>query len=248
MRRMVIAGCLALILGVTLFQGARDGAALLDYGPGRALAADPQVGEDIVVNGDFETPFVSASFVSYSAVRTFGGWTLESGGLDHIGSLWQPASVRQSLDLNSCSPATIYQDLATIPGRSYLLRFALAGNTAGGPSIKQMEAWWGADKVDTLSFSVAGRTPSQMGWRYNEYTVTAPSDSIRLKFKSVIGGCYGPALDDVSVTLLAAPPTAVTLSSFGASYGLSGWPISVALGCVAGLLGLSALWVSRRQD
>jgi choice-of-anchor C domain-containing protein len=157
------------------------------------------VAQDIVTNGDFETPDAGPGWVVYHAGQTFGGWTVESGTVEHKG-VWQDARGRQSVDLTGVGAGAIYQDLATVPGQTYQLRFAMAGNPGGGPAVKRMEVWWGDTGVDTPSFDTTGRTSDDMGWRYQQYSVTATAAVTRLRFKSLIEGVWGPALDDVSVT------------------------------------------------
>jgi hypothetical protein len=97
---------------------------------------------------------------------------------------------------------SIYQDLSTVPGQSYRLRFALAANTYNNNQSpeKKIEVYWGTPQVAQLSFDGSNQTKDDMGWRYYEYTVTATSSVTRLRFDSLNAGNYGPALDDVSVT------------------------------------------------
>jgi choice-of-anchor C domain-containing protein len=153
---------------------------------------------NVVTNGDFEVPNAGSSFVTYRAGQTFGGWVVESGSVDHVGRLWQAANGNQSVDLSGEGAGAIYQDLPTIPGQTYLLRFAMAGNPEGGPAIKRIEIWWDTTLVDTLSFDTTGRSKSSMGWVYHEYTVVATTNVTHLRFKSLTSGAFGPALDDVS--------------------------------------------------
>jgi choice-of-anchor C domain-containing protein len=152
---------------------------------------------NVVTNGDFEVPNAGSSYVIYKAGQTFGGWMVESGSVDQ-GGTWQVANGNQSVDLSGEGTGAIYQDLSTIPGQTYLLRFAMAGNPYGGPAVKRMEIWWGNTLVDTLSFDITGRSTSSMGWVYHEYTVVATANVTRLRFKSLTSGTFGPALDDVT--------------------------------------------------
>ncbi len=155
----------------------------------------------IVTNGDFETPVVASAFDTYAAPKAFGGWTVEFGSIDHIGpsDYLGSACGGQSVDVTGSETGAIYQDLPTIPGQTYRLRFAMAGNFVSGPAIKRMEVGWASDVVDTVSFDTTGRSATNMGWTYHEYTVKATSSVTRLRFKSLISGWYGPMVDDVSV-------------------------------------------------
>jgi choice-of-anchor C domain-containing protein len=116
------------------------------------------------------------------------------------GYYWEPAEGQQSVDLDgTCGAGVIYQDLNTSVSQTYSLRFALAGNPDGAPTIKEMEVWWGNSLVDRLTFDTTGRTRTSMGWGLHEYVVTATEASTRLRFKSLTPGCFGPVLDKVSV-------------------------------------------------
>ena len=99
-----------------------------------------------------------ASPVTYFAGQTFGFWTVESGSVDQVGSLWTASDGQQSLDLNGFENGVLYQDLQTVPGQTYLLRFAMAGNPDGGPTFRQMAVWWDTSSLDTLTFDTTGHT------------------------------------------------------------------------------------------
>jgi len=166
----------------------------------------PSLGSNIVLNGNFETPDVTAyTFDTYYAGRTFGNWYVESGSVDHISErYWQAADGRQSVDLGGNSDGAISQYLITTPLHSYLLIFALSGNpetgicTYMGP-IKRMEIWWGSTLVDTLAFDTTGHSNWSMGWGYHQYKITATDAITKLMFKSLNSNCHGPVLDMVSV-------------------------------------------------
>ncbi len=176
-------------------------------------------------NGDFEDPVLSQDTTTRYAGQVFGGWTVESGSIDQVrDTYWQTPSGHQSVDLAGyCDAGTIYQDLQTIPGRAYWLRFALAGNPVGGPRVVSAEIWWGAALIDTVSFNTSGHSKTSMGWEYLEYPVIADSYTTRLRFKSLSGQCYGPAVD--AVTLLPDVPLFLQTSDpwGGEAYGNYGY-------------------------
>jgi choice-of-anchor C domain-containing protein len=162
---------------------------------------------NIVTNGDFETPDAGSSYVMYAAGSAFGGWSVETGSVDLVGTDWQAAAGRQSVDVTGSTgdAGSIYQDLSTIPGQTYMLRFALAGNPVGAPTMKSMEIWWGNSLTDTVLFDTTGRSRRDVGWVYREYSVVATTYLTRLRFRSLTPGFDGPMLDDVSVTPVGAP-------------------------------------------
>src|SRR5687768_15855989 len=98
--------------------------------------ADSILGPNIAINGNFETPDVtSVTYDSYFSGQSFGGWTIESGSIDHISQgYWQAADGRQSIDLDgTCGVGAgiIYQDLVLPLLQTYFLRFAMSGNPEG---------------------------------------------------------------------------------------------------------------------
>ena len=156
-------------------------------------------GSGQLVNGDFETPDAGAGYLTYGAGSSFDGWTVEAGSVDLVGLLWVAANGSQSIDLGGNEPGTLSQELATVPGQSYRLRFALAGNWYSGDPVKRVEVRWGDTLVDTATFDSTGRSNADMGWEYREYVVTASGLSTRLTFVNLTAGPYGPTLDDVSI-------------------------------------------------
>jgi choice-of-anchor C domain-containing protein len=174
-----------------------------------APAASPAA-NNLLENGDFEFPFVPGkTYLPLAQGDFIGSWLVEEGAVDLITRhFWEPAKGRQSLDLDgSCGAGTIRQVVHPIPGRSYRLRFALAGNPGGPPVVKSLEVWWGDTRLDSPSFSVAGTSFRHMGWTYLEYVVTADSADVELRFVSlgVPDACYGAAVDDVTLEEIGSP-------------------------------------------
>lgn len=160
--------------------------------------------QSIVSNGGFELPMLRPGIIAseFIAGETFGGWTVETGSVDILSTyVLQSATGQQSVELTGSTnqAGAIYQDLPTQVGRTYQLRFAMAGNPAGDPSVKEMQVWWGSSLVDTLSFNVSGHSLSNMGWTHHEYLLDAVSTTTRLRFVSLTHSIYGPTIDDVRV-------------------------------------------------
>src|SRR4051812_24412414 len=79
---------------------------------------------NIVVNGGFEAPAVPSG--NYSLFYpSIPGWTLATGDYielqNHIAGT--PAEGSQFLELDSTGNSSVYQDLNTLAGQSYLLSF-----------------------------------------------------------------------------------------------------------------------------
>lgn len=169
--------------------------------PNVAAQAPPAApGDDIVVNGSFETPVVSGSHWLKYAPYVFGGWTLESGSFDVVRTIWTAADGAQSLDLSGAGAGTIYQDLPTVAGRQYTLTFQMAGNFIPTPTVKSMEVFWDGASLGIFTFDVTGRSATNMGWTTRTVpSLVATGPTTRLKFVSLVNTAYGPALDDVHV-------------------------------------------------
>lgn len=175
----------------------------------------PVVAQNLVVNGDFELPYFGEPYRGIPPGPYIYAWYVEPSSVDVVGSYWQAASGLQSVDLSGTHPGAIRQQLSTSAGQRYTLSFACAGNPEF-VSIKTMEVWWGGVKLDTLQFDTTGHSFANMGWVYHSYTVTG-SGSDTLRFASVSAdNCFGPALDDISVTAVPEPSCLlVTLGGMG---------------------------------
>ncbi|MHB1308423.1 MAG: choice-of-anchor C family protein [Limisphaerales bacterium] len=162
-----------------------------------------------MVNGDFESPTVANvttdhEFETYYDGQEFLGWKVEGGSVDIVAqAYWEAASGVQSIDLTGEAAGSITQEIATTPGETYRLSFALSGNPGWSdviPLIVTMEFLWHDTVVDALHFDTAGHTVTSMGWTYYEYQLTAVTDRTRLTFASLTSSINrGPALDDVQV-------------------------------------------------
>jgi len=171
------------------------------------LALSPLAAADLVVNGDFEAPVIAnvflfvprddASITGWSVgaptagqgvdiiSATFGGPTLANTGL-------------QAIDLaGSPGRGTIFQTLATSPGTSYTLAFALSSN--GGAITDGVTVRWGGVEVATLG------SPSQGTWTSFSYDLPATSGATLLEFVGNVDGVAGTFLDTVSVEVVPAP-------------------------------------------
>ena len=169
---------------------------------------------DVVKNGSFETPDPGSGFSNYgtggtgTSVGAGSPWKVGSGNVDHVGGRFDAAKGKGAIDLNGLTAGSVYQDLSTVPGAVYRLRFAMAGNTEGGAQVMTLAIRWGGTQIATRSFNTQGHTPRSMGWSYRNYTVRATSSKTRLEFASLAppSGQFGPAIDDVTVIGEAGEP------------------------------------------
>jgi hypothetical protein len=139
-----------------------------------------------------------------------------------LDTLANPAKGHQSIDLNGDYGlgGSLYQDLKTVPGHWYRLRFALSGNydltTQDGPNseIKSVEVQWNGSPLADIdlrpasnSTAVPSSLPVTVLWSHYAYYVLATSTTTRLEFVSTIptATAYGAFLDAVSVTPVPGP-------------------------------------------
>ncbi len=101
-----------------------------------------------VVNGSFESPGGINPYRVFTTGKGLSGWVVERGTVEVVGRYWQAEEGEQSLDLNGIFEqiGTIYQDVPTKAGQRYRIRFAFAGNPAGGPTMKSFKVSWDGRK------------------------------------------------------------------------------------------------------
>jgi choice-of-anchor C domain-containing protein len=161
-----------------------------------------------LADGGFEEPDITPpnhDRTIYAPAKV-GPWTVSAGSVDVTNDeYWQAAEGDQSLDVSGfCTDGTIYQDVGTTPGQDYEIRFMLAGNTDGSPTIKQLEvSWGGAQAGPVVTFDTSGTSSTGMGYVEKVIPVTASAPVTRLQFRSVSDSCYGPVIDDVRLVAVA---------------------------------------------
>jgi hypothetical protein len=194
--------------------------AVVGIGTAVPIAAESS---NLVTNGDFETPVAPspANIVSVSGTQ-LDGWTIQGDGVmdvtnKNFTSVFPVYSGNQSLDLNSIAPASMTQDLTTVPGSTYHVFFALSGV----PPVSLNECPQGSvlDKSLTVSAGTAAHDytfhpnpdadpPNGQSFVTEEFDFVASGTTTTLEFASTTEGCAGPIIDAVSVTLVEAvtPP------------------------------------------
>ncbi|XXY50943.1 DNRLRE domain-containing protein [Sorangium sp. So ce269] len=148
---------------------------------------------DIVTNGSFEAPNVSTG--SSSLYSSISGWQAAYGQIqihDHASGM-SPAQGNQHAELDASSSSGIYQNLTTIPGATYQLRFAFAARPGTNASQNVLGVVWGGQPVATL-------TTGSSAWVTYTYTLVASGTTTRLQFNDLgISNGLGTLLDDVRV-------------------------------------------------
>ncbi|MCA1623774.1 MAG: choice-of-anchor C family protein [Acidobacteria bacterium] len=138
------------------------------------------------------------------------GWTVDSGNVDYIGLYWQASNGTRSIDMNGSiinmnglGAGQISQTLETVPGWTYIVTFDMSGNPDGGPCEKIMSVSAGDLTAQSYTYNTcfATNTRSNMKWESETFYFTATDSETVLTFASKIPGWYGPALDNVNVTV-----------------------------------------------
>jgi choice-of-anchor C domain-containing protein len=162
----------------------------------------------------FESPSAGDRYTVLSQSDSVDGWTVEAGTIEIVGTYWLAAEGNQSIDLSGIFDlaGTIYRDVPTVPGNSYVLKFAFAGNPADA-AIKEAKVFWDGGEVADLTADTHGRTFTDMGWNYYQYTLKATNEVTRIKFQSLTLNALGPVIDDVSLSDVVEPPPPVTLTA-----------------------------------
>jgi choice-of-anchor C domain-containing protein len=179
---------------------------------------------NLILNGSFESGINPGSFIQINAINntSIDNWTVLNGSIDYIGSYWIASDGSRSIDLSGGNVGVlrISSQMTTIVGTSYLVEFDMAGNPAGGPTVKTMDVTAGT-VTQAFSFNTSGKNLSNMGWERKSFTFIANNVATYLTFSSTTGTCYGPALDNVSVTVIPEPGTLLLLASGLLGIGIS---------------------------
>ncbi|MFE2918255.1 choice-of-anchor C family protein [Kitasatospora indigofera] len=160
-------------------------------------------------DGSFENPRAAVnSFNTLTAGQTVGPWRVTAGSVDLIGAgFWQAAEGDQSVDLNGRGPGAVAQTFSTVPGATYTVTYALAGNPGGGPALKTGSALVDGQDFQEFSFNTTGKSFTNMGYVNRQFTFRATGAATDIAFASTTTtGPYGPVVDDVRIERCAPCP------------------------------------------
>jgi choice-of-anchor C domain-containing protein len=170
-------------------------------------------------NGSFESASVNpgSGFTTLFAGSTaITGWVVGGDSIDYIGGYWQPEDGARSVDLSGNANGSIAQTFDTVAGQAYLVNFWLAGNPDGGPAAKIAISSADGSQLQSNTFTVTGaNSHTNMGWAAYTYQFTAATNATTLSFASATNTAFGPALDNVSVSLAVPEPTSWALMLIG---------------------------------
>lgn len=169
-------------------------------------AAEPK---NLLVNGSFEDgPKDIGAFTSLDKdSKAIKGWVVIGGQIDLIGTFWQAADGKRSLDLHG-SPGYggVAQTFKTEKGKKYTVTFSLAGNPIGTLAKKAVVVRAAGTKKE-FTFDTTGKSNTDMGWAKETWEFTAEKAETTLEFVTAMteDKTAGPVLDDVSVVEAKLP-------------------------------------------
>ena len=164
-----------------------------------ALDAPARPPGELVVNGSFESPALSAG--GWDVFPTIAGWRTARGpGIEiQRSAAGAPAVGKQLVELDSHASSSMYQILATRQGARYRLTYRVSPRPGTAPEDNQLEVRWNGVVVDRF---VAAATVDQTRWETRTVVVTGRGREARLELTDVSpSNSLGAYVDDVSVRL-----------------------------------------------
>ena len=172
---------------------------------------------NLILNGSFEsgTDPGKTHITLYQGSNDIDYWTVTVGSIDYIGGTWQASDGYRSIDLSGYYQAgeiEVSQPFNTVVDQQYLVTFDMAGNPDNGEKIKNLSVTVAGQSYD-FTFDATGKTRTNMGWLTKSFVFMATDISTSLKFTSMMDAkdAWGPALDNVSVTIIPEPGTFLLL-------------------------------------
>ncbi len=194
-----------------------------------------------IVNGSFESATVNpgSGFITLgSGNKAINGWTVSSDNIDYVGTYWQASEGVRSIDLNGLTSGSISQTIRTSVGTVYEVRFDMAGNPEGQPTVKLMRVSVVGVSRD-FTFDVTGRSKNNMGWKENFFTFTATDSATAIAFSTLITGAFGPVFDNVRVTTVNTPRSVRIIDATASVGGTVNIPIELVAQSNENALGFS---------
>jgi hypothetical protein len=187
---------------------------------------------NLLGNGSFETPVISADFQVFNNGDAIGAWVVQFTDVDIVRNNILGTNIvahdgNQWLDLNGFSRGGVFQFIATVPGKKYDFRFWYSDNPFSNGQGSQLgvakTGTWSVRDGDTSqlilplgSFTHSTATAASADWRDSgRIRFVATNTTTRIAFSGdAVLGSTGPLIDDVSVN---AVPEPVALSLLGAA-------------------------------
>lgn len=210
------------------------------------LLATPVAAQNLIANGDFETPIVSPTGFTDFPVGSAAipGWTVfgppgtvvsvVGGSFSQLGVTFPARNGVQWLDLTgngSNAPEGVQQTVSTVAGGQYQLSFYLGNTTGGG-------IFGSTSTVDVLVNGAVAFTdtnssinPTSLTWQQFTHTFTATGSSTTIGFRNADPAADNSnALDNVVLITAGGPVTPTSDIPT-----LSEWAVMLLMGVLAWL-------------
>ncbi len=179
------------------------------YNDQECVTSCEEVGDNLIINGGFETPDVPSGSWAIFPDASQTSWVVEAGdGLeiqDHAAG--DPHSGSQLGELDSNNSSIISQTITTVPGGKYKFKFWYSprpNRPAGDNTIGAIVQVVSDSTIlinDTIGATSAGGPTTT--WTLHEYNFIATDTSIKIQFSDLgTSTSYGGYLDDISVRTL----------------------------------------------
>jgi len=176
---------------------------------GFVVPTDPDEPQNLVNDGLFTSRDTTGHVEEGDTIGgPDGHWLVTNGNIDVIQNAPSPLG-GNGLDLIGNQPGAVSQTIATVPGGSYQVVFAVSGNFQQGLNAVELNASAANSSFDYQVDRPDNWTLTDFQWGHRTFTFTADSNTTDLQFKSLnpSAGFFGPVISDVQVIQI---PAAVT--------------------------------------
>ena len=168
-----------------------------------ARPADAQP-NNLIANGSFEQSTAGSGATVFPGAIDISPWVIAGNAITVLGSnYFVPADGSNSVALSDVfGPASIYQDIATSPGETYMLSFFFAPLPwdESHSQTNSMEVYWDGSLIGSYSAVHTGSTtPAVAQWTLHTIVVTATGPITRVTLKDTDSYNLAPLVDVVSV-------------------------------------------------
>ncbi len=182
---------------LTVFEGAADGTEV-----GRLIPGVNPLVEDLILDGRF-TMDEGTSLTTYTAGDVLGGidghWQVISGDVAVQGHWGQSPLGGNAVNLDGTTPGAISQTFSTVPGKTYVVNFAMTGDFSKAFS-KSMTVSAGGSSETFVVDVPAGWETDNLLWNHRSMTFTANSIDTTLTFAADSSASIdAPVIGDVQV-------------------------------------------------
>ncbi|MEM7257257.1 MAG: lectin-like protein, partial [Pseudomonadota bacterium] len=184
----------------------------------------PYRGEDLVLDGSFSRAGDTINTI-YSAGNVIGGaagsWVVNTGDVEVVATLDTAPSGGPFLDMVGTTTGTITQSIATEPGKTYVLKFAMSGDFQ---SIDQHQFRVTVDDGIQMHADITANKPDNWAlnniiWDQHSVSFTPTSINTSISFTALTNvGNGGAFVTDVSVVEVDPAIAAVMVANPGTTY------------------------------